>query len=253
MTQDKASKKAARKRMAETGERYTVASRAAKAESQGRSPQPEMTASSAQELAAQLAKQIDVTPDQSRLIYRAVQQYLARPGANEPSMQSVASELSEQLDQGMAEVIAAVRKLAPQSGGATLSGEGTLSGGGHLRAATGLRGEGTLSAGTHAMVFAGVAEGRAVVPTPQVITLSDTDSVRPENLNRLLTKASRDGIAGFSNIQVLALVLICLLAVGTPFAQLALPPEAQVLLADEYATIGLGLALVLAIVQNRKG
>jgi hypothetical protein len=51
-------------------------------------------------------------------------------------------------------------------------------------------------------------------------------------------------------MQVLALVLVWLLSVGAPVVQVALPPEAQTVVSNEYAT--LGIAITLLIVQNRK-
>jgi hypothetical protein len=52
--------------------------------------------------------------------------------------------------------------------------------------------------------------------------------------------------------QLLAVVLVVLLAVGLLFAQVKLPPEVQSLVGDEEATLGIGLAVTLAITQNRK-
>jgi hypothetical protein len=251
MTQDKASKKAARRRMAQTGEPYTVARRAADAEYQAHGSQLQKIDGNIQDRAAELARQAGALREQGVEVYHAVQQYIAGAGTVGAGMQSVARQLDEAMAQGMTEVIAAVQNLARQSTGVSLSGEGSL-GGGQMLAGASLSGVGTLGTGGPVMAPAGLAQGWGSAPGPDVITVSDDDSLRPENLNRLLVKASRDGMAGLSAVQILALVLICLLAIGMPFAQLTLPPEGQALLGDEYGTLSLGLTIALLIVQNRK-
>jgi hypothetical protein len=251
MTQHKARKKATRRRMAKTGEPYTLARRAAEAEYQAHGPQRHQIDGNAPDTAVELAKQADAMQEQGVQVYRAVQQYVADAGTSEAGMQSVAHQLGEAMDQGTAKVIAAVQNLARQSTGTALSGEGTL-GGGQMLPGVHLSGVGSLGTGATVMAHAGLALGRGSAPSPNVITVSDNESIRPENLNRLLAKASRDGIAGLSTVQVLALVLICLLALGAPFAQLTLPPEAQALLGDEYGTLSLGLTIALLIVRNGK-
>ena len=65
-------------------------------------------------------------------------------------------------------------------------------------------------------------------------------------------KAARSGFLDLSVSQLLAVILVVLLAVGLPFAQVQLPPDVQSFLADEEATLGIGLAITLAIMQNRK-
>jgi hypothetical protein len=193
-----------------------------------------VTDSTEQEQAAELARQVEALRDQGMPIFRAVQQYMEHARAVEAGVASVARQISDAMDSGMTEVIAAAQKLVPRPPGASLSGTGTLSAGGRIAGGASLSGEGRL------------------VASADVITLYDSDSVQPENLSRLSARASRDGLAGLSTMQILVLVLICLLAVGAPFAQLELPPEAQVLLTEEYSTLSLGLAIALVIVQNRK-
>jgi hypothetical protein len=51
---------------------------------------------------------------------------------------------------------------------------------------------------------------------------------------------------------MLALVLLCVLVIGAPYVQAALPQDAQSLLTNEYSTLALGLAIATLIVQNRK-
>lgn len=60
------------------------------------------------------------------------------------------------------------------------------------------------------------------------------------------------GTARFSITQVLALVLVWLLAIGAPIIQQALPPEAQTLLWHEYGTIGIGIAIALVIFSRKQ-
>jgi hypothetical protein len=71
-------------------------------------------------------------------------------------------------------------------------------------------------------------------------------------MDELITKAARSGFLDLSAPQVLAVVLIVLLAVGLPFAQVQPPSDIQSLLTDEEATLGIGLAITFAIMQNRK-
>ncbi len=71
-------------------------------------------------------------------------------------------------------------------------------------------------------------------------------------ITALSARVSREGLVGLGPVQVLALALVCMLAIGAPFVQMALPQEAQSLLTEEYSTLGLGLAIAMLIVQNRK-
>lgn len=90
---------------------------------------------------------------------------------------------------------------------------------------------------------------------PQNILFPADAEVRiidPPELSELSARAAREGLAGLSPLQVLAVVLVWLLAVGVPVAQQALPPEAQTVVSNEYGTLGLGIAITLLIVQNRK-
>ena len=49
------------------------------------------------------------------------------------------------------------------------------------------------------------------------------------------------------------LVLVWLLMLGAPVVQeLALPPDAQTVVSNEYATLSIGLAITVMILQNRK-
>ncbi len=175
-------------------------------------------------------------------IFRTVQEFVADAQSAEEAagpVLAVARQIAEAMDLGIAEVIAALRKLGsfPQwQSAAVLSGEGKLVAGGPVLAGASL-----------------TAEGR-MVASADVITASESESVvRLEDIGELSAKASRDGIAGLSAMQVFTLVLVWLFTLGAPvMQQLALPPEAQTVISNEYATFGIGLAITLVILQNRK-
>ena len=84
------------------------------------------------------------------------------------------------------------------------------------------------------------------------LTVAKSEARDAEDMDELITKAARSGFMDLSAPQVLAVVLIVLLAVGLPFAQVQLPSDIQSLLTDEEATLGIGLAITFAIMQNRK-
>jgi hypothetical protein len=84
------------------------------------------------------------------------------------------------------------------------------------------------------------------------ITLSDHDSVRPENLSRALTKATNEGIAGLTPVQLLIVVLVWLMAFGMPLIQETLPPDAQQVVTGDIGTAGLALAITTLIIQQRR-
>jgi hypothetical protein len=86
----------------------------------------------------------------------------------------------------------------------------------------------------------------------EVATSSDIDSVRPENLKRLLTEASKEGIAKLSAGQVFLLAVAWILLIGVPVIQQALPPEDQAVANTEVGTVGLALAITTLIIQKRK-
>ena len=67
------------------------------------------------------------------------------------------------------------------------------------------------------------------------LTLTKSEAQHVEDMDELITKAARSGFLDLSAPQVLAVVLIVLLAVGVPFAQVQLPPDVQSFLADEEA------------------
>jgi hypothetical protein len=178
-----------------------------------------------QQRAAELAK----------AIFRAVQQYLAGARTEDGGATSAASQLGEAMGLGMGEVIAAVQDRAGWPSAATLFGGGTLAAGGHVTAAATLSGERTLR-----------------VAADEIHVEEDASVVRLEDIHLLSARASRDGIGGFSPVQVLALVFLWLLALGGPVGQQALPLDVQAVLSNEYGTIGVALALTLVIVGRKR-
>jgi hypothetical protein len=103
---------------------------------------------------------------------------------------------------------------------------------------------------TVAAVLSGNPEGIGAIDD-LAVAKSETDE-HLEDIGKLVTKAARSGFLDLSVPQVFAVVLVVLLAVGLPFAQVQLPPDVQSLMVDEEATLGIGLAITLAIMQNRK-
>ena len=176
-----------------------------------------VTGNSEQEQAAELAMQVEAMLSQGMPIFRHVQQYLHGTLATETGVAAAARQVGKAMDLGMAEVIVAAQKLMPWPG-AGLAGTAANA---------------SIAAGD----FAAITENASVV--------------RLDNLSELSSRASRQGIAGLTTMQVLALVLIWLLAVGVPVIQQALPPEAQALLSDENGTISLAFAITLVILSRR--
>jgi hypothetical protein len=85
----------------------------------------------------------------------------------------------------------------------------------------------------------------------ETINAVDADAVLPKNLNTLMDRASKHGVAGLSFGQVFILVLAWLMMIGMPIAQQMLPADVQNMITGEVGTIGLGLALTAIIVKNR--
>jgi hypothetical protein len=174
--------------------------------------------------------------------YRAAREFVAGDPATQEGgrpILEVARQVAEAMGLGINEVIAIIRKsdgLSSLQGGAILSGEGTLTAGRNVTAGANLAGVGRL------------------VADADVVTASESESVvRLEDIRELSTRASREGIAGFTPTQIFTLVLVWLLTLGAPVVQeLALPPDAQIVVSNEYATVGIGLAITVMILQNRK-
>jgi hypothetical protein len=91
-----------------------------------------------------------------------------------------------------------------------------------------------------------------VVDAADALTVTKPEADQVEDVGRLVAKVARLGFRDLSFRQVLAVVLVVLLPVGLPFAQVKLPPEIQSLMTDEEATLGIGFAIAYAIMQDRK-
>lgn len=81
---------------------------------------------------------------------------------------------------------------------------------------------------------------REVITADTKLILQDLDSAWPENVNKALATASREGIAKLSPVQLLPLVLVWLLAFGMPLVQQTLPPEAQAVITGDVGYRGPG-------------
>jgi hypothetical protein len=72
-----------------------------------------------------------------------------------------------------------------------------------------------------------------------------------QGIDKMSTKVSRTGLAGLSPRQLIVLALVWIFILGGPVAQSALPPEAQSVLTDEYATFGLALIITWRMLDKR--
>lgn len=187
-----------------------------------------------------------------------VRQFVERArAADAQGLSSLARQVSEAMDLGMADVVAAVRKLG-LSGTAinvsktsgSLTGSGSLSGtavtvsqtSGDLIGSTTITGSG--SVGLPKLGIAGLGD---VGRSDDHLTV-----VNREDIANLAANATRDGIAGLSTTQVLALVLVWLL-VGITFSLAQqLPGDPQSKLTNDLAELSVGIVLTLAIIKKRK-
>jgi hypothetical protein len=143
-----------------------------------------------------------------------------------------ARRISEALNIGLDEVLAAVQKLGPWLPAATLSGEGTLTGGSWAPAAA-LSGEGTLTSGAPAVVLVTDADVGAATESLEV--------VRQIGVDELSAQASRGGLARLSGNQRILVAVVLIAAVFQ-----ALPPEArQAIMEDAVSAAAIAAVLVL--------
>jgi hypothetical protein len=110
----------------------------------------------------------------------------------------------------------------------------------------------TAAADTAPTAAAVLAANEDVFDAIDDVTVTAPGDGHAKDLGELVAKAGKHGFGDLSTLQVLAVVLVVLLTVGLPFAQVQSSPEVQSLMADEEATIGIGIAITLAIVQSRK-
>jgi hypothetical protein len=166
----------------------------------------------------------DLPPELVMALFRTVQEYMV--GLAEGEAESAGHQVTEALGLGVAAITAAVTKL---------------------------REEGWVNVGRHVMVGPDASVSARHVIFAERITVSESATIVPlEDIRVLTAKASRKGIAGLTALQVFTLVVVWLLAASMPVAQQALPPEAQAILANEYGTIGLGLAITSVILTSRR-
>ena len=138
-------------------------------------------------------------------------------------MLAVAHQVALAMDAGIREVFAAVQNAGEQT----------------------VYGAGSVIIGKPTYVAAG--DVAAASETAYVVRLEDSGQA----IDKLATKATRDGIAGLSPVQVLTLALIWIFLVGGPVAQDALPLDVQSVLTNEYGTLGIALAVTFWILANR--
>lgn len=174
-----------------------------------------------------------MTLSEGEQAYRQALRYLrSLKGKEQPAEQlaSVMSRLTAALDQPHAETIARLLDLATaRARSATVA-----------TASPGL----TATAVLKASVDVGVATDH--------LRVTKAGAEQVEDVGELVAKAAKHGFRDLSGWQLLTVVLVVLLAVGLPFAQVKLPPDIQSLIGDEEATLGIGLAITLAITQNGK-
>jgi hypothetical protein len=166
----------------------------------------------------------DLPPELVMCVFRAVHEYIA--GADEGEAESVGHQLTGALGLGMAEVAAGLQRLREQ---------------------------GWTSVGGHVIVGPHTTVGAKIVLAADTITLAEDATVLPlEGIGALANSASRSSIGELGNLQVLTLVLVWLLAAGMPIVQQALPLDAATIIANEYGTAGLAVAITSVILSRRR-
>jgi hypothetical protein len=177
---------------------------------------------------------------------------------------SAARRISEALNIGLDEVLAAIQKLGSRAPAATLSGSGTLTAGAPFAAAASLSGHGTLTAGApfagaatlsgHGTLTAGapaaVATATALPPTVRVtsadaVAAADgSGAVRQIDVDELSEQASRGGLARLNANQRILIAVILIAAVFP-----ALPPETRQAILDD---TGLAAAIATVLVLLKR-
>jgi hypothetical protein len=198
-----------------------------------------------QERAAELARQVEAMREQGMPIFREVRQFIDDAQVAEASAAQSPPSLVRQIGEAMDsadEVIAAVRKLGGLGGTAANTSQASAS----LTAVAMITASGGLTLAKPRIV----ADGDVATATESASVVKLEDS--GQGIDELSVKVSQEGIAGLSTTQLLVLVLVWLLTIGAPVVQLALPPEAQTAVSNEYATLGIAITITLLIVQNRK-
>jgi len=151
------------------------------------------------------------------------------------SVMPAARRISEALNIGLDEVLAAIQKLGPWLPAATLSGEGTLTGRSWVPAAT-LSGEGTLTGGAPAVMLATDTDVGTATESLEVVRQIDVDE--------LSAQASRGGLARLSGNQRILVAVVLIAAVFQ-----ALPPEARQAIMED-AGFAAAIAAVLVLLKR---
>jgi hypothetical protein len=170
-----------------------------------------------------------------------LKQYVA--SAEGEGVMSAARRISEALNIGLDEVLAAIQKLGSRAPAASLSGSGTLTAGAPFAAAATLSGHGTLTAGAPAAVATAMAPQPTVrVTSADAVAAADgPGAVRQIDVDELSEQASRGGLARLNANQRILIAVILIAAVFP-----ALPPETrQAILADTGLAAAIAAVLVL--------
>jgi hypothetical protein len=107
----------------------------------------------------------------------------------------------------------------------------------------------------NATVTPAAATAVATVPAARVETVDFTGCVALAPMRvagQVMVEDRRSGLAGLSDGEKLALVLVWLFAVALPRVQAALPPDMQAMLSNYYATLGVALIITWRICDKRK-
>ncbi len=155
-----------------------------------------------------------------------LKQYVARTQGE--GVTPAARRISEALNIGLDEVLAAIQKLGPWGPAATLAGEGTLT--------IGAPAAGVTAGGPGATVRVTDADVGAATENLEV--------VRPIDVDELSAQASRGGLAKLSANQRVLVAVILITAIFQ-----ALPPEARQAILDD-ALLAAAIAAVLALLKR---
>jgi hypothetical protein len=155
-----------------------------------------------------------------------LRQYVASTG--EEGALSAAQRISEALNIGLDEVLAAIQKLGPWGPAVALAGEGTLT--------IGAPAGGLPARAPGGTVHVTDADVGAATETVEV--------VRKIDVEELSAQASRGGLARLSANQRILVAVILIVAIFP-----ALPPEARQAIADD-AVLAAAVAAVLALLKR---
>jgi hypothetical protein len=162
-----------------------------------------------------------------------LKQYVA--SAEGEGVMPAARRISEALNIGLDEVLAAIRQLGSLAPAASLSGSGTLTAGAPFAAAASLSGHGTLTAGAPAV---------RVTSADAVAAADGPGAVRQIDADELSEQASRGGLARLNANQRILIAVILIAAVFP-----ALPPETRQAILDD-TLLAAAIATVLGLLKR---